>query len=204
VSIKTHLRRESKLYRIENSDINEVCSHQCARVVSAVGCGGNSKHITRADDNRDVERRHTDKLANTANMTPLSECLEVSECPKQADIEEYQNKENESPAAHSVIPLRNEGRKVANLRSRTEVPDRACSTVLRDTVNSFRGTNFSQQMRIRMGTKTFCNVYKEDSSSHQKPDATAPVILSDTPKWSSPQDAYVLSKCNFLFTVNIK
>jgi hypothetical protein len=212
VSIKTHLGRETKLYRVENSDISEVCSQQRARVVSAVSVGGNSKHVTRADDRRDFERRQTDRIANTVNIIPLGELLEVSVCSKQVDIEEHQNKENENPAARvqgdvncdrSIIPLRNDERKGANLGSRTEVSDFACSTVLRDTVNSSRGTNFSQHVRIKMGTKAFCNVYKEDSSSHQQPYATAPVIVSDASKCSSLQDAYVLSKCNFVFTVNL-
>jgi hypothetical protein len=210
VSVKTHLGRESKLYRIQNSYVSEVHSQQHACVVSAVSVGGNSKHVTRADDRRDVKRRQTDKVANTASMTPLSERLEVSECSKQVDIEEHQNKENENPAAHvkgdvncdcSVIPLRNEERNSVDLGSRTEVPDRAYSTVLKDTVNSCRGTNFSQQMRIRMGTKAFSNVYKEDSSPCRKPYAAAPVTMSDTSKWSALQDAYVLSKYNFVFTV---
>jgi hypothetical protein len=208
VSIKTHLGRESKLYHIENSDFNEMHSQQHARVVTAVSVSGNSKHVTRADDGRDVERRLTDRIANTVNTFPLDERLKVSECSKQVDIEEHQNKENENPAAHvqggvncdcSVIPLRNEERKGANLGSRTDVPDCACSTVLRDTVNGSRGTNFSQHVRIRMGTKTFSNVYKEDSLPYQQPYATAPVIVADASKWSSLQDAYVLGKYNFFF-----
>lgn len=212
MSIKTHLGRESKLYRIENSDINEVRSQQRARVVSAVRVGSNSKHVTRADDHMDFERRQTDRIANTVNIIPLGEHLEVSECSKQVDIEEHQNKENENPAARvqgdvncdcSIIPLRNEERKGANLGSRTEVSDFACSTVLRDKVNSLRGTNFSQHVRIRMGTKAFSNVYKEDSSPYQQPYDTAPVIVSDVSKCSSLQDAYVLSKCNFVFTLNL-
>jgi len=210
VSIKTHLGRESKLYRIANSDINEVCSQQCACVVSAVSVGGNSNHVTRADDCRGIERTQTDRIANTTDMIPLGERLEVSEYSKQVAIEEYQNKENENPAAHvkgdvncncSVIPLRSEERKGANLGSRTEDLDCTCSTVLRDTVNSSRGTNFSQHMKIRMGTKAFSNVYKEDSSPYQQPYATAPVIMSDASKWSSLQDAYVLSKCHFVVTL---
>jgi len=193
--------------------MNQVCSQQRARIVSAGSVGDNSNHVTRADDRRDIERRQTDRIAITANMIPLGECLEVSERSKQVDIEEHQNKENENPAAHmkgdvncvcSVILLGNEERKGANLCSRTEVPDFACSTVLRDTVNSCRGTNFSQHMRIRMGTKAFSNVYKEDSSPYQQPCATAPVIVSDASKWSSVQDAYVLSKYNFVFTVTLK
>jgi hypothetical protein len=213
VSIKTHPVRESKLYRIENSDINEVHSQQHARVASAVIVGGNSKHGTRADDRRGVERRQTDRTATTINMIPLGERLEVSECSKQFDIEEHQNKENENPVAHVkgdvncdylIIPLRNEEMKGANLGSRTEVPDCACSTVLRDTVNSSRSTNFSQHMRIRMGTKAFSNMYKEDFSSYQQPYATAPFIVSDPSKWSSLQDAYVLSKCNFLYPFILK
>jgi hypothetical protein len=189
-----------------------VHSQQHACVVSAVSVGGNGKHVARSDDHRDVERRQTEKIANTASMTPLSERLEVSDCSKQVDIEEHQNKENENPAAHakgdvyydcSVIPLRNEERNIVDLRSRTELPDRACSVVLRDTVNSCRGTNFSQQMRIRMGTKTLSNVYKEDSSPYWKPYTAAPVTVSDTSKYSSLQDAYVLSKYNFVFTVNL-
>jgi len=194
------------LYHIEKSDTNEVCSQQRARVVSAVSVGGNSKHMTTAADRRDVERRQTDRITNTVIMIPLGEGLEASERSKQVDIEEHQNKENENPAAHvkgdvncdySIIPLRNEERRGANLGSRTEVPDCACSTVLRDKVNSCRGTDFSQHLRIRMGTKAFSNVYKEDSLSYQQPYTTAPVIVSDASKWSSPQDAYVLSKCNF-------
>jgi hypothetical protein len=185
-----------------------VRGQQHACVVSAVSVGGNSKNVTRADDHRDVERRQKEKIAITASMTPLSERLEVSECSKQVDIEEHQNKENENPAAHvlgdvndvcSVIPLRNEARNIGDLGNRTEVADRACCTVLRDTVNSYRGANFSQQMRIRMGTKAFSNVYKEDSSPYWKPYTTAP----DTSKCCSLQDAYVLSKCNFNLSVNL-
>ena len=212
MSIKTHLGKESKLYRIENSDFNEMCGQQHARVVSAIVAGGNSKHATRADGHRDIERRQTDKLDSTVNMIPLAERLEFSERSKQVDIEEHQNKENENPSALvkgdlyfdcSVIPLRNEETKGAKLGSRTEVLDCACSAVLRDTVNSCRGTNLSQHVRIRMGTKSFSNVYKEDSSPYQQPYAAVPVIVSDTSKWSSLQDAYVLSKCNFVFTVNL-
>lgn len=212
MSIKTHLGRESKLHRIENSDINEVWSQQHARVVSAVSVGGNGKRVTRADDHRDIERRQSDQISNTVNEIPLSACRKVSECSKQVDIEEHQNKENENPSAYvkgdmncdvSVIHLRNEERKGAKLCNKTEVPDCARSTVLRDTVNSCRGTNFSQHMRIRMGTKSFSNVYKEDSLPYQQPYATAPVIVSDTSKWSCLQGAYVLSKWNFLFSVNL-
>jgi len=212
VSIKTHLGRENKLYRIVNSDVNEVCSQQCSRVVSAVSVDGNSKHVARADDCSGIEIRQTDRIANTANMIPLGEHLEVSECSKQVAIEEHQNKENENPAAHvkgdvncdcSVIPLRDEERKGVNLCSRTEVLHCACSAVLRDTVNSCRGTNFSQHMKIRMGTKAFSNVYKEDSSPYQQPYSTAPVIVTDASKWSTLQDAYVLSKCHFVFTLRL-
>jgi hypothetical protein len=165
------------------------------------------------DDHRDVERRQKDKIAIAASMTPLSERLEVSECSKQVDIEEHQNKENENPAAThvlgdvnddcSMIPLRNEVRNIVDLGSRTEVADRACCTVLRDTANSCRGANFSQQMRIRMGTKAFSNVYKEDSSPCWKPYTAAPVTVSDTSKCCSLQDAYVLSKYNFDLSVNL-
>jgi hypothetical protein len=212
VSIKTHLGRESKLHRIENSEINELCSQRHVLVVPAVSVGNNSKHVTRADDQRDIETRETYKKANTANITPLSECLEVSECSKQVNVEEHQNKENENPAANMkedmncdcyIIPPRNKGRKVANLDSRTEVPDHVCSTVLRDTVNSSKGKGFSQQIRVRMGTKAFANIHKEDSSSYQKPYATASVAMSNTSERSPLQDAYVLSKCNFVFTVNL-
>ena len=200
------------MYRIENSDFNEMCGQQHARVVSAVSAGGNSKHATTADDHRDIERRQDDKIANTINMIPLGECLEVSGCAKQVDIEEHQNKENENPSARmkgdvncdcSVIPLRNEERKGIKFGSGTEVSDCACSAVLRDTVNSCRGTNFSQHVRIRMGTKSFSNVYKEDSSPYQQPYTTAPVIVSGASKCSCIQDAYVLSKCNFVFSVNL-
>jgi len=212
VSIKTHLGREFKLYHIANSDNNEVCSQECARVLSAVNVGGDSKRVTRADVCRYIEERHTDRIINTAKMIPLGERLEVSECSKQVAIEEHQNKENENPAAlvkgdvncdFSVIHLGNEERKGANLGSRTEFLDCACSTVLRDTENSCRGTNFSQHMRIRMGTKAFSNIYKEDSSPYQQPYATAPVAMSDALKWSSLQDAYVLGKCHFVFTLNL-
>jgi hypothetical protein len=206
VSIKTHLGRESKLYRIENSEINDLCSQQHVFVVPAVSVGSNSKNVSREADQRDVERRQTDKKASTANIVPLIESLVVTECSKQVDIEEHQNKENENPAARMkelvncdgyIVPLRSEERKVANLDGKREVPDCVCSTVLRDQANSFKGTSFSQQIRIRMGTKTFSNVHKEDVSSYQKPYATASIIMSDTYKQSSLQDAYVLSKCNF-------
>jgi hypothetical protein len=212
VSIKTHLGRESKLYRIENSDFDEMCGRQHARVVSALSVGGIGKHVTRADDHRDIARRQNDKMADTVDMIALGEHLEVLLCSKQIGIEEHQNKENENPSAHvkvgvncdfSVITLRNEERKGTKLGSRAEVPDCACSTVLRDTVNCSRSTNFSQHTRIRMGTKSFSNVYKEDPSPYQQPRTTAPVIVSDASKWSCLQDAYVLSKCNFVSTVNL-
>jgi hypothetical protein len=208
VSIKTHLGRESKLYHIESSEISESCSQRHVLIVPAV----NTKHITTADDQRAVERSQTENKASNANIAPLSDCLKVSECSKQVNIEEHQNKENENPVAHVkenvachcyIIPVRNKDRKFANLDSRIEVSDRVCSTVLRDTVNNFKGTSFSQQIKIRMGTKAFRNIHKEGSSSYQKTYATESVIMSDTSKQPSLQDAYVLSKCNFVSTISL-
>lgn len=212
VSIKHYLGRESKLYHVENNENSESHKQQHAFVMPAVTLGSYSKHILKAVGHNDVVRQ-TEVNADIANVPQLNECHEISEQLKQTDIEEYQNKENENPVAPMkqdanscnfyTLTVRNEQRKAVSLDSRAEVPNHVSSTLLRNTLNDLKGAGFPQQIRVRMGTKSLIDVTKEHLSSYQKPCVTASIPILDTSKQSSVQDAYVLSKYNFIFTVNL-
>jgi hypothetical protein len=212
VSIKHHLGRESRLYRVENNENGESYRQQHAFIMPAINSGSYSKHILKDVGHNDVVRQ-TEVNADIANVPQLSECHEISQQLKQTDIEGHQNKENENPAAPMkqdvnsynlyALTVRNEQRKAVSLDSRAEVPNHVSSTLLRNTVNDFKGASSPQQIRVQMGTKSLTDVTKEHHSSYQEPCVTASIPVLDTSKQSSVQNAYVLSKYSFMFTVNL-
>jgi hypothetical protein len=208
VSIKNHRDGESSLYHVENNETDESRRQQHVLTVPASTLGCNSNHIQRSVVQKAVAVSQTDKKADVPNVAPFCECPESSQYLKQMNIEEHQNKENENPEAQSVnycngctLAVRNEQRKAANLDSRTDIPNHACSALLLNAVNDAKGTSFSQRVRVRMGTKAFSDVLKESFSSYQKTCDTASTILSGTSKRSSLQNACVLSKYICIFSV---
>lgn len=204
MSIKKHLGKEYRLYNIENNENNDSHKQQHVFVMPAFTLRRNIKHIQKTVDEDAVVVSQTDKKANIANITPFSECLEVSQCLSQINIEEHQNKENENPAAYMkpgmnycnfyTLAVRNEQEKVENLDSRVEVHNHVYSPLLRNAVNDSKGASYPQRIRVRMGTKTFSDAHKEDSEPYQKAYDTASIPISDIFKQSSLQDVYVLSK----------
>jgi hypothetical protein len=200
VSIKHHLGKGHMLYHVENNENSE--SYRQQHVVNIPSSYG--KQILKA------VVRQTEGKADIANVLHLRGCLETSQQLKQTDVEEYQNKENENPAVPMkqdvnscnvyTLTTRNEQRKAVNLDNRPEAPHHVPCAVLRNTVNGFKSAGLPQQIRVRMGTKSLIDVTEE---RNQKPCVTASIPVSDASKQSSPQDAYVLSKCSFIFTMSL-
>jgi hypothetical protein len=200
VSIKHHLGKEHMLYHVENNEDSESYRQQHVFDIPSNYCKQILKTVV----------RQTEGKADIAYVLHVSGCSEASQQLKQTDIEEHQNKENENPAAPMkrdvnscnvyTLTTRNEQRKALNPDNRPEAPNHVPSAVLRNTVNDFKSAAFPQQIRVRMGTKALIDVTKE---RNQKLCVTASIPVSDTPKQSSSQDAYVLSKFSFVFTMNL-
>jgi hypothetical protein len=209
VSIEHQLGQENRFYHVENNEDSESHRQQHVFNIPLVARSSFGKHILKAVCREDVIRQPE----GIANVLHLSECPEVPQQLKQTDIEELQNKENENPAAPMkqdvnscslyALTARNEHKKTANPDNRREALHQVPSAVLRDTRNDFKSASFPQQIGVRMGTKSLIDVSKEHHSTYQKPRVTASIPIADTSEQSYLQDAYVLSKYSFIFTMNL-
>ncbi|KAJ4433507.1 hypothetical protein ANN_15816 [Periplaneta americana] len=196
VSIKNYLGRENKLYQVENNE-NNTLHRQHVFVTPALALSANSKRIQNTVKQKTITGSHAEMEVNGDNVASFNKSSEPSHCLESINIEEHQNKENENPVSMREgcrYMSKNENRKATKMGSSSRVPGQnVYSTLLRNTVNNFNDTNTIHRVKVKMGTKVFGEVQKENNSSQKTISTVSTSQAPEISSQSSVQDVYVLN-----------